>query len=191
MLRSRLTCTLHPAHVCPAATRAYATKQASGSGSRKKAAQAVNRGARPGEGQSDSKMEAIRQTLLESDPSEADRLAALRTAIPSAEAHETIQRAWQLRQRHAREAHAAELARKYGAMRSALDTLERTDARLFKLATEGRKFQNVDQSRATNARLEGIVPREMRVPTELPGGQLWDHEWKAPQVEQPEPRAKA
>lgn len=120
------------------------------------------------------------QTLLESDPTEADRLAALRRVIPSAEAHETITRAWQLHERHRREAHAAELSRKYNAMRSALSLLEETSPRLYREATEGRKFQNVDQSRATNARLEGIVPREMRVPTERPGAQLWDHEWKAP-----------
>lgn len=120
------------------------------------------------------------QTLLESDPTEAERLEALRRVIPSAEAHDTIQRAWQLHQRHRREAHTAELARKYAAMRSALSLLEQTSPQLYREATEGRKFQNVDQARATNARLEGIVPREMRVPTERPGAQLWDYEWKAP-----------
>jgi len=65
-------------------------------------------------------------------------------------------------------------------MRSALSLLEQTSPQLYREATEGRKFQNVDQARATNARLEGIVPREMRVPTERPGAQLWDYEWKAP-----------
>ncbi|GAA5893375.1 hypothetical protein JCM8208_004423 [Rhodotorula glutinis] len=180
MLRSTLSCTRHAQPLCQHATRAYATKQAAGSGSRKKAAQASPRGGRPGEGGSDSKIETIKQTLLESDPTEAERLEALRRVIPSAEAHDTIQRAWQLHQRHRREAHTAELGRKYAAMRSALSLLEDTSPPLYRHATEGRKFQNVDQARATNARLEGIVPREMRVPTERPGAQLWDHEWKAP-----------
>ncbi|GAA5946604.1 hypothetical protein JCM3775_007378 [Rhodotorula graminis] len=183
MLRSTLSCTRHAQPLCKHAVRAYATKQAAGSGSRKKAAQVTSRG-RPGEGGSDSKIETIKQTLLESDPTEAERLEALRRVIPSAEAHDTIQRAWQLHQRHRREAHTAELARKYAAMRSALSLLEDTSPHLYRTATEGRKFQNVDQARATNARLEGLVPREMRVPTERPGAQLWDHEWKAPVQQQ-------
>lgn len=101
--------------------------------------------------------------------------------IPSAEAHETILRAWQLHRRHKREAHSAELARKYNAMRQAVDVLEETDKGLWEKAVGGKKYQNVDQSGATNARLEGLVPREMRVPTELPAGKMWDYEWKAPQ----------
>ncbi|BGP47409.1 hypothetical protein JCM10450v2_003261 [Rhodotorula kratochvilovae] len=193
MLRSSLHCMRHAQPLCQHAARAYATKQAQGSGSRKKAAVAVHPRGRPGEGGSDSKMETIKQALLETDPTEAERLAALRRVIPSAEAHETITRAWQLHQRHRREAHAAELARKYAAMRAAVDLLEQTDKALWRKAVEGKKFQNVDQAGATNARLEGIVPREMRVPTELPGAQLWDHDWKAPaQVgDKASPRAKA
>ncbi|GAA6056874.1 hypothetical protein JCM3770_005121 [Rhodotorula araucariae] len=196
MLRSALHCTRHAQPLCPHAARAYATKQAQGAGSRKKAAQAVHPRGRPGEGGSDSKMETIKQTLLESDPTEADRLAALRRVIPSAEAHETITRAWQLHQRHRREAHAAELARKYAAMRSAVALLEQTDTRLWRQAVEGKKFQNVDQAHRTNARLEGLYPREMRVPTELPGAQVWDHDWKAPVMavagdKAAAPRAKA
>lgn len=65
-------------------------------------------------------------------------------------------------------------------MREAIDLLEQTDKKLWEKAVGGKKFQNVDQSEQTNARLEGIVPREMRVPMEQPGGQLWDSDWKAP-----------
>lgn len=130
-----------------------------------------------------------RQTLYESDPPEEDRIAALQKVIPSAEAHETILRAWQLHRRHKREAHSAELARKYNAMRQAVDFLEETDKSLWEKAVGGKKYQNVDQSGATNARLEGLVPREMRVPTELPAGKMWDYEWKAPQQQQ-EPAPK-
>lgn len=65
-------------------------------------------------------------------------------------------------------------------MRQAIDLLEDTDRKLWEKAVGGKKFQNVDQSERTNARLEGLVPREMRVPMEQPGGQLWDSDWKAP-----------
>lgn len=124
------------------------------------------------------------QTLYETEPSEADRIAALQKVIPSPEAHETILRAWQLHRRHKREAHSAELARKYAAMRSAIDLLEETDRELWDKAVGGKKYQNVDQADATNARLDGLVPRELRAPTELPAGQMWDYEWKAPQQQQ-------
>lgn len=100
--------------------------------------------------------------------------------MPSREVHETISRAWALHQRHRREQHDDELARKYDAMRRAIDLLEETDPRLHQLAVGGKKFQNVDQATQTNARLDGIVPRELRVPMEQPGGQLWDSDWKAP-----------
>ncbi|GAA5927751.1 uncharacterized protein JCM15063_005985 [Sporobolomyces koalae] len=177
--------------VTPVQTRAYATaKNAAASGSRKKAAQ-VNRGTRPGEGAGDSRVEAIKNVLYESTPSDADRLAALHKVVPSAEVHETITRAWALHQRHKREAHSNELARKYTSMRQAIDLLEKTDKKLWHKAVEGRKFQNVDQSDATNARLEGIVPREMRVPMEQPAGQLWDSNWKAPAVAPPKAPKKA
>lgn len=119
------------------------------------------------------------QNLYESTPSDADRLAALAKVVPSPEAHETIQRAWALHQRHKREAHSAELARKYESMRKAIDLLEKTDKVLWEKAVEGKKFQNVDQSGATNARLVGLVPRELRPPMEVPGSRMWDHDWSA------------
>ncbi|GAA6061165.1 hypothetical protein JCM10212_005751 [Sporobolomyces blumeae] len=177
----------------PSSTRSYATAKGSSaaSGSRKKAAQATNRGSRPGEGSGDSRIEAIKNVLYESAPSDADRLAALAKVVPSAEVHETITRAWALHQRHRREAHAAELARKYKAMRHAIDVLKETDRKLYDKAVAGRKFQNVDQELATNARLDGIVPREMRVPMEQPAGQLWDSEWKAPSTQVGSGKAKA
>ncbi|GAA5866662.1 hypothetical protein JCM8547_002715 [Rhodosporidiobolus lusitaniae] len=163
----------------PCLTRAYAAKASAAGGSRLKAAQALTRGSRPGD-QQDSRVEAIKQTLYENDPSDSDRLAALASVVPSLEVHETITRAWQLHTRNRRESHQLELDRKYTSMRRAIDLLEATDKTLWEKATQGRKFQNVDQSRATNARLEGLVPRELRVPTEQPGAMLWDSEWKAP-----------
>jgi large subunit ribosomal protein L40 len=66
-------------------------------------------------------------------------------------------------------------------MRRAIDLLQVTDERLFELSVGGKKFQNVVQKgESGNARLEGLVPREMRVPMERPGSVVWDGEWKAP-----------
>lgn len=110
------------------------------------------------------------------------RLAALAKVVPSAEVHETISRAWSLHLRHTREAHENELANKYQAMRAALDHLEATDKELFQLAVGGKKFQNVNQSATTNARLDGLMPREMRVPMERPGTNMWDNDWTAPKA---------
>lgn len=98
--------------------------------------------------------------------------------MPSPEVHETISRAWQLHQRAAREAHEGEMERKYQSLRSALALLEETDADLFEKAVGGRKFQNVTQ-KGSNARLEGLVPRELRVPMERPSSKVWDGTWQA------------
>lgn len=109
-------------------------------------------------------------------------MSALAKVVPSLEAHETITRAWALHNRNRRQAHDAELARKYDAMRRAIDLLEETDKTLWDKAVGGKKFQNVDQKAATNARLDGLVPRELRVPMEHPGTNMWDADWKAPVV---------
>lgn len=182
-------------------------------GSRKKAAEQSSgpRGSRGQEGGGDVRLETIRkvrlassscplppnaladffsspssrnQILYDSDPSDASRLAALAKVVPSLEAHQTIERAWALHKRHEREAHAAELARKYSSMRAAIDLLEETDAGLWDKSVGGKKFQNVDQTQAVNARLDGLVPREMRVPMEQGGTALWDKDWKSPKVEE-------
>lgn len=102
--------------------------------------------------------------------------------IPSAAVHSTISRAWQLHARHARDAHAAELARKYAAMRAALDLLERESPDLFRQATQG-KLQNTSQ-RGGNERLQGLVPRELRAPMETSAEGVWDGAWTRPKVAQ-------
>lgn len=68
-------------------------------------------------------------------------------------------------------------------MRSAIDLLEQVDPQLWEKAVGGKKFQNVDQREATDARLVGLVPRELRPPMEQPGTKMWDSEWKAPKKE--------
>ena len=100
--------------------------------------------------------------------------------IPSAAVHSTISRAWQLHSRHQREAHQAELARKYASMRDALDLLETESPELFRLATQG-KLQNTSQ-KGGNERLQGLVPRELRAPMETSAQGVWDGEWRRPKV---------
>ncbi|ORY78863.1 hypothetical protein BCR35DRAFT_304872 [Leucosporidium creatinivorum] len=163
--------------------RTYATPAKGGAASKQKAQKSTGpRGSRGGEGAADARVDLIKKTLYESDPSDEARLAALAKVVPSPEVHETITRAWQLFTRHRRQAHSAELARKYASMRSAIDLLEQTDKTLWEKAVGGKKFQNVDQKEATNARLVGLVPRELRPPMEQPGHRMWDSEWKAPKV---------
>ncbi|KAK4705739.1 large subunit ribosomal protein L40, partial [Phenoliferia sp. Uapishka_3] len=167
------------------AIRRYATPAKAGSGGKKK--ETVSRGSgRGGIDAGDSRSDVIKKVLYESDPTDESRLAALAKVVPSLEAHETITRAWALHTRQKREDHKAELARKYDAMRNAIDLLEETDKSLWDKAVGGKKFQNVDQKAATNARLDGLVPRELRVPMEHPGTNMWDAEWKAPVAAAPE-----
>lgn len=125
----------------------------------------------------------VQQVLFESEPSDEERLNALEKVVVSEEVHETISRAWSLHLRHERESNAAILLKKYNSMRLAIDKLETVDPVLFELAIGGKKFQNVQQANQTNARLEGIVPRELRVPMERPGTNMWDATWTAPKAE--------
>lgn len=122
----------------------------------------------------------LKQVLFDSDPTHEARLESLATVIPSLEAHTTITRAWALHQRHVRLAHEGEMARKYDSMVSAINLLEKVDRTLWDKSVGGKKFQNVDQRENTNARLEGMVPREMRIPVEVPGDNMWDGNWTAP-----------
>ena len=48
---------------------------------------------------------------------------ALKKAIPSKQAHETIERAWLLHQRHVRRSREAELRRKFESVRNAMESL--------------------------------------------------------------------
>lgn len=74
-------------------------------------------------------------------------------------------------------------------MRRAIDLLEQTDKTLWEKAVGGKKFQTLDQSTTTNARLDGLVPRELRAPMEQPGSRMWDSEWKAPRKEEEQVKA--
>lgn len=127
-----------------------------------------------------------KQVLFESDPSDAQRLEALRKVVHSDEVFETIQRAWRLHERHRREAHAAMLERKFTKMQDALGQLEAFDSDLFDKAVGGKQFQNQDQRHvAKGGRLDGLVPVELRPPMDLPpvdsSKGLWDADWTRPE----------
>ncbi|KAM0746775.1 hypothetical protein T439DRAFT_318553 [Meredithblackwellia eburnea MCA 4105] len=169
------------------ARRSYATAQASGS--KKKASESKSKGSRSME-PGDSRNEIIKKVLYESEPTQEARVSALEKVVPSLEVHETITRAWQLHRRSQRSAHSLELARKYESMRKAIDLLEKTDKGLWEMAVEGKKFQNVAQRDVGNERLDGIWPRELRVPMEKGAEVAWDEEWKAPVTEVKEEKAK-
>lgn len=85
---------------------------------------------------SDARLDLLRRTLYPSDahspsspsPTGAyspNHLEKLKTVLPSAEAHETIERAWQLYQRDRREQRARKLEAQFESMKAACDELER------------------------------------------------------------------
>ncbi|KAH9486350.1 54S ribosomal protein L28, mitochondrial [Psilocybe cubensis] len=117
---------------------------------------------------------------------------ALRLAIPSVQAHETIERAWLLHKRHIRKAREAETARKFECMKRAMDVLHEVDQRLFMEANkkddprarlpeevEAMKNMKVSHIRALEARIRGLFPRELRIPTDTPSRTGWKYEWQA------------
>ncbi|KAJ3558996.1 hypothetical protein NM688_g606 [Phlebia brevispora] len=80
----------------------------------------------------------------------------IQRAIPSVQAHETIERAWLLHQRHIRRGRQAELERKYNAMQEAMDTLRKVDKRLYQEA-------NVEEDPRTR------TPEEVELSKKLSG----------------------
>ncbi|KAG8706398.1 hypothetical protein FRC08_001083 [Ceratobasidium sp. 394] len=118
---------------------------------------------------------------------------ALERAIPSAEAHETIERAWQLHLREERERRAGELERKYESMVRAVEVLRGLDPVSYAEATRGvdsRRLSEAERERIkemkraarkkAESRIEGLFPREMRIPTDTPRRDGWNHGWTAP-----------
>lgn len=116
---------------------------------------------------------------------------ALQHAIPSVQAHHTIERAWLLHQRHVRKKRDAELARKFECMRRAMEVLEEVDSRLYMEANKqedprGRsdvemelaKSMKPSEKKVLDARIRGLFPREMRIPTDTPSRDGWNYEWK-------------
>lgn len=120
-----------------------------------------------------------------------DVARALQHAIPSVQAHHTIERAWLLHRRHLRKRREAELARKFECMKQAMQELERVDSRLYMEANKpedprGRSTVEMElaktlkssEVRTMEARVRGLFPRELRIPTDTPSRTGWNYEWK-------------
>ena len=152
------------------------------------------------ESSSDPKKEILRRILYPSNirnrPSPVgtwrpDVGRALQRAIPSVQAHETIERAWLLHQRHARKKREAGLAKKFECMKYAMSKLEAVDPRSYTEANRvedprGKSVAETDlakklrgpERRAVEARIRGLFPREIRPPPDTPSRDGWDYDWK-------------
>ncbi|KAG8836706.1 hypothetical protein FRB91_008524 [Serendipita sp. 411] len=122
-----------------------------------------------------------------------DAPAALERVITSPEAHETIERAWVIWQKKKRDAKEAELRRKFECMKRAMDDLEKTNPRLYSLAAskpdprkmdaatqeEAKLYRGVEK-KAIEARIEGLFPRDLRIPTDTPSRDGWIYDWQPP-----------
>jgi len=120
-----------------------------------------------------------------------DVARALQHAIPSVQAHRTIERAWLLHRRHLRKRREAELARKFECMRKAMEELQKVDSRLYMEANrpedprarstaemELAKTLKTSELRTLEARVRGLFPRELRIPTDTPPRNGWNYDSK-------------
>ncbi|CAE7220758.1 unnamed protein product [Rhizoctonia solani] len=168
-------------------------------------ATAPGKGGRPEVAPPDPRNDIIRRTLYPERTPDITGLAASPTgvhrqdvelaierAVPSAEAHETIERAWKLHRRRVKEEREAELRRKYESMRRAIKVLEQLDPGSYAEATRGvdsRRLSEGERERMkemkrgarkkAESRVEGLFPREMRIPTDTPRRDGWNHGWTA------------
>ena len=149
---------------------------------------------------SDPKKETIRRVLYpgsirnRASPTgtwRVDVARALQYAIPSVQAHHTIERAWLLHRRHIRKRREEELARKFECMRKAMEELRRVDSRLYMEANkledprarsmaemEIAKTLKTSELRTMEARIRGLFPRELRIPIDTPPRDGWNYDWK-------------
>ncbi|KAF8167447.1 hypothetical protein B0H34DRAFT_740107 [Crassisporium funariophilum] len=117
---------------------------------------------------------------------------AIQRAIPSVQAHDTVERAWLLHKRHLRKKRDAETARKFECMKKAMDALHEIDPKLYLEANKQddprartaeemqmRKTMKASELRAIEARIRGLFPRELRIPTDTPSRTGWKYEWKS------------
>ncbi|KAK8864645.1 hypothetical protein IAR55_001895 [Kwoniella newhampshirensis] len=167
---------------------------------------------------SDSRSDLLRSTLYPADsyaPTSSsptgsyhpDHLARLQAVIPSAEAYETIERAWLLYQRELRTGRQNALNAKYKAMVEACDELEKitnpanggaesrdgkggqyhrhvyewatADVRQAERRGEQTRGKKTVEQRWKETRVDGLVPRESWVPVES-RGKGWDYGWTRP-----------
>ncbi|KAJ7610966.1 hypothetical protein FB45DRAFT_942154 [Roridomyces roridus] len=111
-------------------------------------------------------------------------------AIPSVQAHNTIERAWLLHKRLVRKRREEQLERKYECMRRAMDELKKIDTKLYMEANQvddprrrseaemaQMKGLPVMEARAFDARIRGLFPRELKIPADTPSSTGWNYEW--------------
>ncbi|KAJ7103119.1 hypothetical protein B0H15DRAFT_767868 [Mycena belliarum] len=154
----------------------------------------------PDTGLGDERLASIRRVLypanLRNKPTPTgtwrkDVRQTIQRAIPSVQAHNTIERAWLLHRRHLRKRREAELTRKYECMRRAMEELKSIDMKLFMEANEvedPRRRSEVEmklmrsmpvlEARAMDARIRGLFPRELKIPADTPSKTGWNYEWK-------------
>ena len=124
-----------------------------------------------------------------------DVARALKRAIPSKQAHDTIERAWLLHERHMRWKREEDAERKFRCMEKAMAELERLDPMLFKEAARledprSRSHSDIETQKtlrgaarkALESRMSGLFPRELRLPTDTPARSGWDYSWNAPRI---------
>jgi hypothetical protein len=111
-------------------------------------------------------------------------VAALKAAVPNLEVHDTIDRAWKLHQRKAREAHSANLKARYDSLQHAMLELQQASPRLFDAAAapadnvpSGTKAEE-GKVASRQGRIPGLFPRQLRVPTETVGKGAFDEAWE-------------
>ncbi|KAF8518377.1 hypothetical protein BU17DRAFT_76137 [Hysterangium stoloniferum] len=124
-------------------------------------------------------------------------MRALWKAIPDKQAHYTIERAFKLHLRHKRQRREAELERKFDSMRNAMVELARIDLPLaqeanrqvdHRIRTEAevnmlstlRGAQKTLAKAKIEGRIRGLFPRELKIPTDTPPREGWNHDWKPP-----------
>lgn len=147
----------------------------------------------------DPRIEIIRRTLYPSNLRNRESPTGswrpnvgrrLQRAIPSVQAHETIERAWFLHKRHLRHRRQAELERKFSCMKEAMGVLRELDTMLYneankeedprqKTEEEREKLSTIKgrEKRAFESRIRGLFPRELRIPTDTPSRTGWNYDW--------------
>ena len=123
-----------------------------------------------------------------------DVVAALARTLPSAAAHDTITRAFQLVARRQRARRAEELRRKLACMRAAMAELALHHPAWYRGArakvdprgvgredeAEFRRYRGPARAAVESRSIEGFFPRELRVPVDTPPRDGWQYDWAPP-----------
>ncbi|KAL1411588.1 hypothetical protein Q8F55_002552 [Vanrija albida] len=159
----------------------------------------------------DSRLDVLREVLYPANtaaPGQAspvgarhpNHLARIQHVLPSHEAYETVERAYQLLRRRETEARQRALRAKFAALTDACDELEAVTTRgvnrqvydsamvrishassAYTAAAQGiaQGKRKTAESRFIENRVPGLVPREAWIPTET-RGKGWNYEWTRP-----------